>query len=500
MKKIQFEKAKNGGLTCSADGKFLHSKYNPQKEAETFAANLQIQNNPEYIVITEPCISYSAVAIKEKFKSAKIAAIRFSHEFDQFNQEFSFVVYVSENETPQEICSELIKKIGEKNILKTAFLQWIPAANAFPEQNAKTWAGIKSAAEYARAILATNSCFSKRWFLNSIKNLAFAKEIFALQKTNLPVVIAASGRSLENSLEKLKKFRSSFFLIGVSSAVSALLRQKIIPDFVISTDGGFWAKKHLEILKNFPEIPVALALESACPSFILKRNPIILLEYNDGFSKKMADFLNLTFPEAERNGTVSGTAVSLALKLTEKNIYVCGLDLHSAKGFQHSMPNSLEIFNARKDNKISGNEIRAAKSEFSSDALKIYENWFSDSKRNFQGRVFRLSENFPFKNNLNSVKDVNFDFFYKNEKISLENEKTENAKKMQKISVGKNIFPEIRKFKAENSKTEEWLEEFFPAEMFALKNKTSTEEKQSLFSEICAKNKKFIEKIEKLLK
>lgn len=495
MKKIQFENAKNGSLTCSADGKFLHSKYNPQKEAENFAASLEIQSNPEYIVITEPCISYSAAAIKEKFKSSKIVAIRFSHDFDKFNSEFSFVVYFSEEKTSQELCSELIRKIGEKNILKTAFLQWIPSANAYPEQNAKAWAGIKSAAEYAKAILITNSCFSKRWFLNSIKNLAFTQKNFILKKTELPVVIAASGRSLENCLEKLEKSRNSFFLIGVSSAVSALLRRKIIPDFVISTDGGFWAKKHLEILKKYPEIPVALSLEGACPSFILKRNPIALLEYNDGFSKKMLDSLKLNFPEAERNGTVSGTAVKLALNLTERNIYVCGLDLHSAKGFQHTMPNSLEILNSRSDNKISGNEIRAAKAEFNSGSLKIYENWFSDSSRNFENRVFRLSENFPFENNLNSVKDVNCDFFYKNEKKT-----GKITKEIQKFNAGKNILSEIRKFSAENSETEEWLEEFFPAEIFSLKNKKSQTEKEALFNEIREKNKKFIKKIEKLTK
>ncbi len=496
MNKIIFENAKNGSLTCSVDGKFLHSKYNPIKEAENFVENLKIQKNPSYIVITEPCISYIAEKIKEKFKDSKIVAIRYSHDFDSFNSEFDCVIYATNEIQVENLSTELFRKIGEKNLLTSAFFQWIPAANVFSETNKKVWTEIKSALEYSKMTLFTDSYFSKRWFLNSIKNLVFTKNIYQLNRTNLPIVITASGRSLEKCLPKLKKERKNIFLICVSSATSVLLKNKIIPDFVISTDGGFWAKKHLEALKNFPEIPVALAIEAACPSFLLKRNPIILLEYCDGFSKKLLDCLKLNFDFAERNGTVSGTAVALAQKLTEKNIYVCGLDLYSSKGFQHTMPNALEIFNAKNDNKIAGSEFRAAKAELNSSSLKIYENWFSEQKRNFQNKVFRLSENFQFKNNLNTMEDVNFDFFYANEA------KTEKpAVALKKINIEKKYFADkIHNFVQENSKSEEWMNEFFSAETFVLKNKNDDNKKAELLDEIHKKNKKFLQKIKNLTK
>ena len=496
MNKIVFENAKNGSLTCSVEGKFLHSKYNPIKEAENFVENLKIQKNPSYIVLTEPCISYVAKNLKEKFKDSKLAAIRYSHDFDSFNSEFDCVIYAADEIRAENISTELLRKIGEKTLLNSAFFQWLPAANAFSETNKKIWAEIKSALEYSKATLFTDSYFSKRWFLNSIKNLVFAKNIYQLNRTNLPIVITASGRSLENCLPKLKKERENIFLICVSSATSVLLKNKIVPDFVISTDGGFWAKKHLEALKNFQEIPVALAVEAACPSFLLKKNPVIPLEYSDRFSKKLLNSLNMNFGLAERNGTVSGTAVSLAQTLTEKNIYVCGLDLHSSKGFQHTMPNALEIFSAKNDNKIAGSELRAAKAELNSSSLKIYENWFSEKKRNFQNKVFRLSENFQFKNSLNTIKDVNFDFFYQNE---TKNEKSDAA--IKRINIEKKCLKnKIHNFVQENSKSEEWISEFFSAEIFALKNKNDDSEKAKLLDEICKKNKKFIQKIENLLK
>lgn len=500
MNEIVFETAKNGSETCSFKGKFLHSKYNPDKEAEIFVENAEIQKNSSFILITEPCISYIAKKIKEKFPESKLAVIRYSHNFDSFNSEFDCVIYLADGNSVENISkkifSELITKIGETNLLCSTFLQWVPAANAFPEINEKVWNGIKSAVEYSRTTLFTNSYFSKRWFLNSIKNLVLTENFYQLNRTNLPVIIAASGRSLENCLTFLKNERKRFFLICVSSAISVLLKNNIIPDFVLSTDGGFWAKKHLESLKNYPKIPIALAIEAACPTFLLKTNPIIILEYCDGFSKNLLDNLNLRFDPAERNGTVSGTAVLLAQKLTEKNIYVCGLDLHNSKGFQHTLPNALEIFNAKNDNKISGSALRAAKSEFNSGSLKIYENWFSDDKRNFCGRVFRLSKNFPFKNNLNTMKDVDFDFFYKNEKKM---EKT--SEKIKKINIEKKYFLEkIGNFIEEKSKSEDWTDEFFSAETFALKNKKSDNDKEKICEEICKKNKKFIRKIENFIR
>lgn len=498
MNGIIFENAKNGSLTCSADGKFLHSKYNPEKEAENYVNSMEIKDNASYILITEPCISYIAPEIKKKFKNSKLAAIRYTHAFDSFNSYFDSIIYVSGKNDAKNISSEIISRIGEKNILTSSFLRWIPASNAFKETDEAVWNSIKDAVNFSRASLFTNSYFSKRWFLNSIKNIVLTENFYHLNRTNLPVLIAASGRSLEDCLPKIKEERKKIYLMCVSSAASVLLKYKIIPDLVISTDGGFWAKKHLEALKNHTEIPLALAAEGACPSFLLKKNPVALLEYSDGFTKKMLDFSGIKLNDAQRNGTVSGTAVELALTLTEKNIYICGLDLHCSKGFQHTRPNRLELYNARNDTKISTCEIRSVKSELNTSALKIYEDWFSDKKRNFQGRVFRLSENFKFNNSLNSIKDVDFDFFCKIEKKA---EKLKPEPAVKKINVEKMLLKnKIHKFSTENSKTEEWMDEFFSAEEFALKNKSNPDEKREFLEEIHKKNKKFIKKIENLLR
>lgn len=504
MNTILFEKAKDGSQTCSYLGKYLHSKYNPIREAENFSNSLRIEQKTKYIVLTEPCISYSASFLKKKFNNAKLVAIRYSFDFENYNQDFDIVLYTTNQTQIENLFSELILKIGEKDILNSAFIPWISSSNVFFETDKKVWKEIKYTVEYCRSILFTNSFFSKRWFLNSIRNLIFTKNLYSLNNINPPIVIAASGKSLKTSIPFLKKYRDNFFLISVSSATLPLIKNKIIPNLVLSTDGGYWAKKHLEILKQYPNIPVALSVEGSCPFFILKNNPIILLKYADGTSSNLINQLDLQIRTCERNGTVSGTAAEFAINLTDKKIYICGLDLSNSKGFQHTMPNSLEILNEKSDTKICGVEKRSAQSELNSSSLKIYEKWFSSSKRNFYEKVFRLSDNYNFSNNLNSVKDVNFDFFLNDIKQNfMSKDYKKNIKNIDFFTKNKidneRIANSIYNFLDENLTTDDWMNDFFPAEMFSIENTMNKNEKERKILELSEKNKKFIQKIKRLL-
>ena len=94
------------------------------------------------------------------------------------------------------------------------------------------------------------------------------------------------------------------------------------------------------------------------------------------------------------------------------------------------------------------------------------------------------------------MEDVNFDFFYANEA------KTEKpAVALKKINIEKKYFSDkIHNFVQENSKSEEWMNEFFSAETFVLKNKNDDNKKAELLDEIHKKNKKFLQKIKNLTK
>ena len=94
---IEFSTARNGSKTCSVNGKYLHSLYNPEKEAERFVSNLQCDYNPQYIVITEPVLSYSAPYLKKRFPSSKLCAIRYCDAFSETDSKWDFVFKCEKN-------------------------------------------------------------------------------------------------------------------------------------------------------------------------------------------------------------------------------------------------------------------------------------------------------------------------------------------------------------------------------------------------------------------
>lgn len=410
---MDFFETKDGNLTCKLNSVYMHSAYSPVKEAERFVQNIKAPFNPEVIFIIEPCISYCAPFLKKQFPKAKICAIRLSPDFSSYDKEFDLVFYNSKYSSPDDFCNYLFNSFGENTLAFSLIFSWEPAGRVFQDEIFSILKAYKSLIQKCHSILRTRSFFEKRWIQNSIDIVSNLKNIFTFSgKGNCPVIVCASGPSLEKAIPVIK--RNNFFVLAVSSAITPLLANGITPDLCLSTDGGFWAKKHLDILKKHPSVKLALAVEGNCPKNILRKSPVMPLIYSDGVESEIYRATGIYSFEALRCGTVSGTALNLAQKLTTGNIYFAGLDLSPSKGFQHFQPNALETAPSSLDKKLSSKEKRLCSSGFSNqaDSLKIYEDWFRNclSPKDTAGRnYFRVIEN-P-KNKLGLIKDISFTEF-----------------------------------------------------------------------------------------
>ena len=492
---ITFSAAKNGSKICSADGIPLHSKYNPEREAELFASSAETDFLPSCVLVTEPALAYCVLPLRQKFPGAKLYAVRYCADFAETDALFDRVFYLHSPDGGAQLENTLFSVIGDEEICSCRFLSWVPSAKIFTAEDKETWCAIKNAVNKARMSLVTHSHFAKRWFKNAYIFCVAANKTAEIHAGTQPVVVAASGTSLLQSLAPLKENRASYFLLAVSSALSPLLAAGLEPDLVISTDGGYWAKRHLEELKDRPALPLALSVEGACPAVVLGKNPIVPLGFSDGFETTMARFCGFTPMRAERNGTVSGTALEFALNITSGDIFLCGLDLASSKGMQHCPPNRLETVNESADMKMQTKEGRLTRARCNSDALGIYRKWFAAENPAFSGRVFRLSADFQFSHTLKSIPDVNFSFF-KKRLCEAENSSELQAIGIQERQISCNI--EERKKRAHNfisahSDTEEWLHSLFPAEYLAWKrSRDNKEEKRAALEE---KNSEFLARL-----
>lgn len=478
---ITFEKAKNGSLTCAFNGRLLHSKYNPEREAASFVASLNLGYEAQYIVILEPLLSYCAEPLRRRFPKAALCAVRFfGNLFAKQDSLFDYTFDINNLE------KSLFDVLGEEGLLMSFFTSWTPISTAAAETEKKAWFSIKEAVKKASSSLITHEYFAKRWFKNSLilsENLTSSP---SLPRLKCPVVITASGRSLEGSLEKLRNLRSRFFLISLSSSLPVLLHHSITPDLVMQTDGGYYAKKHLKKLSFLPKIPLALAAEGAAPACVIKNSPLIPLTYDDGYESSLFSSLAIQSSLAKRNGTVSGSALELSLKITSGDVYIAGLDLAASPSFQHARPNELESENAAKDFRLKPLATRLTASMFSSSSLSVYKNWFIQNSFRFKDRAFRLSNNYRFASTLGYMRDVNFDFFEKRLPASAQTASFSEAT----VKIKKE---EIRKFVLENSASCEWLHYFSPSKFLSYKK--NKENRDEILQKMKEENEKFVREI-----
>ena len=491
MGEVKIEANKNGDLTASVSGIRLCSAYSPQKEAERFVENLKCSFEPSTVVITGPCLDYTIEPLKKRFGEVKLCAVHYTSELagkGNWDKEF-----LSDSES--NLAEELYSYLGEEEISATLFCSWPPSEKIFADAYRHTWSEIKTAVIKSRNVLGTMTYFAKRWTENALNFCLFSRKNAYIQKGTSPVLICASGRSLETSIPYIKSFRKKFFLIALSSALSPLHNSGIIPDLILSTDGGYWAKKHLSFsLCNDYDVPLALPAEAACFKNFYDRT-IVPLSYGDGCSEALLKECGYINMHAYRNGTVSGTAALFAMDITDGPIFFSGLDLAPSSGFAHTQPNELENENELGDFRLRTKETRIVPSTFASPALSTYLAWFQN--QDFHGRVHRISDHFEFSNTLGSIDDVDWNYFEKNAVpgrkpnfVYKNNEFKSDERKNQLASI---VYNHI--------KDPEWIKNALPADYVVMRRKgnasgTNLDEKMKSFcDEILSKT--FISRREK---
>ena len=454
---ITIQEAKNGELTARAENHFLHSNYAPLKEAERFVENLTIPYEPSKIIVTEPALSYIAPLLKKKFPKAKLGAIRYYSNFTSYNKDFDFVLNYFEHKNFETYLESIFT---EEDLLTSYFTSWSPSSQIFKDEDTLVWNAIKAAMLRAKTLLITRQYFEKKWFLNSC---TFIKNLQTSVSLNTPVnkdaLIISSGPSLIPYIDTIKENQNKFFIICLSSAISVCIKNGIKPDLCMSTDGGYWAGEHLKVLyKN--DIPLAMPAEAYCKASLTRKLSILPLNYEDGISSSLLEVTNIKTLKAVRNGTVSGTALLFAYTYCRKNIYLCGMDMASQKGFQHAQPNQLELNSAILDNRIKSKMTRLSKAGLGGGSLDIYKDWFINNPLDTKERkIYRLIEKENRQNSLGWIKDIglkDFEIF-----ISKINDTKADSVQLKKELV-KIKFKDAVKILSDNTKTNVFKQQFFP--------------------------------------
>jgi hypothetical protein len=392
----------------------LHSRYNPLREAEKYVNALNLRG-AEYLILIEPGLGYMIPLLAEKYPEARIIAL---HVEDQGagSMDGSAVSWHPESGTgPEEFLSRTIPDLAASAI---KIVEWRPALVCYGEAYLKLLSAAAAFIKRSDANFRTVKGFGRRWFRNFFKNLKLLGSFPVYENFSLPVVITGSGPGLEESLPLIAemKQKDGLFILAASSSVKALVSRGLIPDMVISTDGGPWALLHLyecfrrtgtaandvngavirERAGSGPRPPViAAALSAALPS---QCAGLPLLAISDGsfWQSLILQGLKLPHIPLTQRGTVSASAIDLALKLGSGKVFIAGMDLAVRDIRTHVRPYSFDRLLAEKASRINPVYSQAyVRSAAISDggSHQIYASWFGSQLKVYPDRLYTLGSN-----------------------------------------------------------------------------------------------------------
>lgn len=333
---INIEESKVKLPTLKYRGVYLHSKYNPEKEAVSFIekkykpANVQIligyglgyiynelenkKSSQEKIIVIDPLISIhkKSIDLEKKIFLDKVnenSLRKFFNEHISVTDNLNIIISINYdkvlNEDLKSILAILEEKIKSNDIVEN-----------------------------------TIQFFSYQWHENYIKNLKYAAKDNPIDQFkkgfSCPIIIASGGPSLTKQIPLLKKYRDRFILIAAGTTINSLLINDLKPDFAVSVDGGDINYKHFENLhiEDFPLIYCPTVHHGIRGKFKEGYYFLPLIESNlknhyTRFSKNQVDIVM-------DGSSVANYAYNLALLMTTGPVALIGQDLAYTNGLTHA--------------------------------------------------------------------------------------------------------------------------------------------------------------------
>lgn len=241
-------------LKLDIDGKtqYIHSKYDPEKEAERLMSQLENIGNSKHILFVGSGLGYHIQRFTEQYPTMKFSIYEPNEEV--------LVSYLSNrklNDLPLSNLGTIFTGSDEAKLHQeiAALLQ---SSNSqlriytLPVYESLYGDQIKVILQKAlvslkdkQSVLVTNLSFQKRWTVNSIKNFPtvlktpnILHDIDRSAFEGKPAIIVAAGPSLNGEFENLRYIKENglAYIFSVGSAINALIENGIYPDATCTYD------------------------------------------------------------------------------------------------------------------------------------------------------------------------------------------------------------------------------------------------------------------------
>ncbi|MBA7620034.1 hypothetical protein ES703_27376 [subsurface metagenome] len=401
---LKITTSRTGKTTALLNGVRLHSSYDPVREAERFIKERLKGEKPAVILLLGAGLGYIIQAIQHYFPYARVVPVFYSREVSSHSSRLvSSYWHPGLNQTLLSFLREEIPELDSEGL---EIIEWPASARLFPDISRTAHLAASQLLKEHRGSLLTTVSVGKRWIQNSFINFVSINSTLCEPSLpfSLPILIAASGPSLERSAGLITRYRDRLFLISVPSAVFFLLENGLKPDLVIMTDPSFYAVYHLHPATG-NKLKLAMPLSAATGTWRIPAD-IYLISQENFFERALLAQAGFKAPAIPPQGTVTATAMELALGLSSREVILTGLDLCYEDLRSHVRPNAFEFFllgsvdrlhpfrslmYARAVDSAPNILSRTTQPIRSGTALETYAGWFSGLNKERKARIFRLN-------------------------------------------------------------------------------------------------------------
>ena len=374
----------------------LHSRYNPVGEAERFLDSLDLKTGIRFFILIEPGMGYLSACLRKRNPNARIIAL-----YAQMPPPSS----LNENEPDTfwypglaiGLRSYLEQEIPDIEAYKIKIIEWRPALAAYGEAYRYLLSETADFIKHCDASARTQNRFGRKWLKNFFRNLLLLSDIIDPGICTIPFLITGAGPGLEQTIPLIINERKKIFLLAVSSSAASLREAGIVPDLVLSTDGTGWALLHLYecFRRNSLINSFAASLTAAIPSQCTNA-PLLIISDNSLWQNLLLKELRIPYVALPQRGTVTATALDLALALTNDRVFFTGMDLAQKDIQSHARPYSFDRLweeKAGRFNPVYSQVFNRSESMRKGNTHAIYASWFSRQLSSYPKRLFSLGAN-----------------------------------------------------------------------------------------------------------
>lgn len=335
------ELTKNNLPILKLNNVYLHSKYDPIKEADR-TADLLLSKNPDFdVIILYGCglcyllrILFNRLILENK-NSIKPYIVYIEKDLKIFLTVLNYFnlkdILQHENvrcfiDAKKEIIGSFIQSIPTK-IVK--YYHHRPTYYIYLEYYKELQNHITYILNRKDMNSATFKRFQKLWTKNSINNLIYiyySNHLKLLKNVALfgTAVVVAGGPTVEKAIPYLKKVQNSTIIITVDTVYKYLVKNEIKVDIIVTIDPQYLNYKYLEGTKITNEIIITDSstyykiFQLTTPERYFLGNSIFPIN---------SYFLNEDRGNIGAGGSVSTTAFDVARIIGAKKIVLIGLDL-----------------------------------------------------------------------------------------------------------------------------------------------------------------------------